>query len=262
MSAVSFARAGDLRVRYALSGPPAAPAVVLAHSLGTDLSLWEPQVQALEARFRVVRYDIRGHGGTTLTPGPYSIAQLGGDVTSLLDALVVERAHFCGLSIGGQIGIWLGARAPQRIDKLVLCNTGAHIGTPGSWNARIEAVRTHGMKGIAPEILERWFTPGFRERWPAAVAAIARALEGTRPEGYVACCSAVRDADLRASLREIRVPTLVVSARHDPATPPSEGRFLAAAIAGARFVELDASHISNVEAAEAFNAELARFLSS
>jgi 3-oxoadipate enol-lactonase len=234
--------------------------LVLAHSLGTDLALWDPQLKALEPGFRVLRYDIRGHGRTGLTPGPYTIAQLGQDVLGLLDALGAERAHFCGLSIGGQIGIWLGARAKRRVDRLALCNTAARIGTREGWDARIEAVRRDGLAGLAPGVLERWFTAAFRARAPESVAAAARMLAATPPDGYAACCAALRDADFHGALAEIEAPTLVIAGRHDSATPPSDGRSLAAGIAGAACVELDAAHISNVEAAGAFNDELVRFL--
>jgi 3-oxoadipate enol-lactonase len=245
-----------------LEGAAGAPVVVLSHSLGTNLSLWDPQAKALEARFRVLRYDIRGHGRSELTPGPYTIEQLGGDVLALLDALSLERVHFCGLSIGGLIGMWLGAHAQSRIERLALCNTAARIGSRERWDARIESVRRDGTKGIVPEILERWFTPEFRARSPETVAMAARMIEATPPEGYTACCAAIRDADLRGALAEINAPTLVISGHHDTSTPPAEGRYLAESIAGARYVELGAAHISNLEAAEPFNAALLGFLTA
>lgn len=235
--------------------------LVLSNSLGSDLSMWDPQAAPLEEELRVLRYDTRGHGQSAVTPGPYTIEQLSRDVIGLLDALDIERAHFCGLSMGGKIGMWLGVHAPDRLRKLVLCNTGARIGTAERWNARIQDVRDHGMKGIAAAVIERWFTPGFRERSPEAVARARAMVERTPPEGYVACCAAIRDADQRAEVAGIGAPTLVIAGRHDPATPPADGRALSGAISGARYVELDASHLSNVEAAEAFTAELTAFLS-
>ena len=249
------------RVRYEIAGLPEAPVVVLSHSLGADLTMWDPQARALAARFRVLRYDTRGHGGTAVTPGPHTIARLGEDVLQLLDALGVQRASFCGLSIGGQIGIWLGAHAaPGRIERLALCNTGARIGTNDTWNARIESVRKDGMRSVAPAVIERWFTPAFRERFPDVVARTQALIEATPPEGYLACCHAVRDADLTADLAAIRVPTLVIAGAHDPATPPASGRLVADRVKGARYVELEASHLSNLEAADAFTAELTQFL--
>jgi 3-oxoadipate enol-lactonase len=251
---------GDLDCHYALSGSETAPVVVLAHSLGADHRMWDPQVAALDAGHRVLRYDLRGHGRSSATPGPYTIEQLARDVLALLDGLRVPRAHFCGLSIGGLIGMWLGANAPARISRLALCNTSARIGSSERWNARIESVAERGMAGISSEVLERWFTPAVRERAPDVIEKTRRTLEATPPAGYVACSIAIRAADLRGIVPGIRVPTLVISGRHDPATTPAEGRWLAEAIPGARFVELSASHLSNLEAAEAFNAELGRFL--
>lgn len=253
-------QAGDLRMGYALAGPPGAPVVVLSHSLGADLSMWDPQRPALEGAFRVLRYDGRGHGQTTVTPGPCTIALLGGDVLRLLDALDLERVHFCGLSIGGLIGMWLGAHAPERILRLVLSNTAPRIGTAETWNARIEKVSREGMAAVAPAVVERWFTPEFRARKPEVVASALRMLAATSAEGYAASCAAVRDADETGDLQAIRVPTLVVAGSHDPATPPAEGRSLAARIAGARYVELPASHLSNLEVPERWNAEIAPFL--
>jgi 3-oxoadipate enol-lactonase len=197
-----------------------------------------------------------------VTPGPYTIEQLARDVMLLLDALSLESCHFCGLSVGGLVGMWLGAHAPERVLKLVLCNTAARIGSAERWNARIESVRVHGIQGIALEVLERWFMPAFRTRRPELFAAAARMLETTAPDGYTASCAAIRDADLRASITRIHAPTLVIAGSHDPATPPAEGRWLADAIRGARYVELPASHISNLEAPEQFNAELVRFLTT
>jgi 3-oxoadipate enol-lactonase len=258
---LAFVEVGDLRVHYSAGGPEPAPALVFSNSLGADLSMWDPQAAALEDRFRVLRYDTRGHGRTAVTPGPYTIERLARDVVGLLDALGIGRAHFCGLSMGGKIGMWLGVHAPDRIGKLVLCNTAASIGTAERWNARIRDVREHGMKGIAAAVIERWFTPPFRERSPELAAKARAMVERTPPEGYVACCAAIRDADQRGEVPGIRAPTLVIAGRHDPATPPADGRALSDAISGARYVELEASHLSNVEAAGAFTAELTAFLS-
>jgi 3-oxoadipate enol-lactonase len=255
-----FAKAGDLRVHYLFGGAAGAPVLAFSNSLGADLSMWEPQMLELKKRFRVLRYDTRGHGRTSVTESPYEIEQLARDVLRLLDALGFRRAHFCGLSMGGKIGMWLGAHAPERIEKLVLCNTGARIGTAEAWNARISSVHDLGMKGIAAAVTERWFTAGFRERSPGLVAAARAMLERTPPEGYVACCAAIRDSDQGAGIGGIRAPTLVIAGRHDPATPPADGRALAEGIAGARYVELEAAHLSNIEAAPDFTAELAAFL--
>lgn len=243
-----------------VDGPADAPVLVLSNSLGTDLALWDGQMPALTARFRVLRYDTRGHGASPVTPGAYSIETLAGDVLRLLDAFEIERAHFCGLSLGGMTGMWLGMHAAERIDRLLLANTAPQIGTKETWNTRIDTVRRGGMEAIAPTVLERWFTAGFRARAPREVARIRAMLAATPPDGYVGCCAALREADLWPGIATIRAPTLVIAGTHDAATPPTEGRKMAERIAGARYVELDAAHISNVEAAQRFTAEAIGFL--
>jgi 3-oxoadipate enol-lactonase len=257
-----FAELEGLRLHYALTGKAGASVVVLSNSLGTNFSMWDPQVLALEKDFRVLRYDTRGHGQTAATPGPYTMEQLAGDLLRLLDALQLARVHFCGLSMGGMIGMWLGVHSAKRLEKLVLCNTGARIGTPAMWNARIEQARKAGMTAIAAGVIERWFTPEFRARAPLAVAGAQRMIEDTPPEGYAACCEAIRDTDLREAIAAIRVPTLVITGAKDPATPPAHGRFLAEQISGAQYAELDTAHLSNLEAPTQFEGALIRFLTS
>src|SRR4029077_13654264 len=229
---------GDARIHYALEGQSGTPVLVFSNSLGANYSMWDPQVREFRGEFRVLRYDMRGHGQSSLTPGPYSIELLAKDVLVLLDALDLNRVHFCGLSMGGMIGMWLGVNAPERIRKLALCNTGAKIGTPEGWNARIEAVRKNGMKSVASATVERWFTPAFRAKAPATVASIQKMLEEANAEGFAACSAAVRVFDFREQVSKIRLPTLVISGAHDPGTPPADGRFLAQQIPGARYAEL------------------------
>jgi 3-oxoadipate enol-lactonase len=255
-------KSGDARIHYALEGQRELPVLVFSNSLGANFSMWDAQVPAFRKKYRVLHYDSRGHGQSSSTPGPYSIEQLAKDVLALLDALHLERVHFCGLSMGGIIGMWLGAHAPERLNHLVLCNTAAKIGTTEAWNARIEAVRKNGMKSIASAVVERWFTPAFRQNAPATIANTLKMLEETNPDGYAACCAAVRDFDFREQVSKIRLPTLVISGAHDPATPPADGRFLARQIPGARYVELNAAHLSNIEDQDRFTAELAAFLNS
>jgi 3-oxoadipate enol-lactonase len=255
-----FATVDDVRVHYRIDGPAVGPVLVLAHSLGADLTMWDPQADALSGAFRVLRYDARGHGGSSVRPRPYTVERLARDALGLLDAVGVPRAHFCGLSLGGMVGLWLGAHAAERVGKLVLANTAARIGTPESWNVRIDAVRHGGLAAVAPAVLDRWFTAGFRERRLEAVAAVQRALLATPADGYTAGCAAVRDADLRDTARSVAVPTLVFSGAHDAATPPADCRWLADAISGARYCELAAAHISNVEAADEFTTALSDFL--
>jgi 3-oxoadipate enol-lactonase len=243
-----------------LDGPPQAPVLVLSNSLGTNLALWDEQMPALSARFRVLRYDTRGHGSSPVSPGAYSIAMLARDVLVLLDAFEIERAHFCGLSLGGMTGLWLGIHAAARIDRLVLANTAPQIGSTETWNTRIDNVRKGGMEAIADSVLERWLSAGFRARAPQAVSRVRAMLTTTPPDGYIACCGAIRDADLWPGVAGVRSPTLVIAGSRDAATPPADGKKMARRIAGARYVELDASHISNVEAADRFTAETVAFL--
>jgi 3-oxoadipate enol-lactonase len=255
-------KSGEAHIHYVLEGKSGSPVLVFSNSLGANYSMWDPQAAAFQKRFRVLRYDTRGHGQSPPTPGRYSIELLGKDILTMLDALDLERVHFCGLSMGGMIGMWLALNAPERLKKLVLSNTAAKIGTVEGWNARIEAVQKNGMKSVASAILERWFTPAFRQKAPETMANIFKMLEETNPEGYVACCAAVRDFDCRDQLSKIRTPTLVLAGAHDPATPAADGRFLAQQIPGARYVELNAAHLSSIEAQDRFNKELAAFLNS
>jgi 3-oxoadipate enol-lactonase len=252
---------GD-KIHYELTGIPNASVVVFSNSLGANFSMWDPQLTEMEKRFRVLRYDTRGHGQSSGLPGAYSIEQLAGDVLALLDALQIERASFCGLSMGGMIGMWLGLNALARFEKLVLCNTGAKIGSEKGWNSRIEAVRRDGVKAVAAAVVERWFTPEFRAREPQVWESALHMLEASPPEGYAACCAAVRDYDARDKISAIHLPTLVIAGGKDSATPPIDGRFIAEQISDARYVELDAAHLSNVEASGRFTAELVQFLSA
>jgi 3-oxoadipate enol-lactonase len=257
-----FAQLKDVRIHYELAGPSSAPVVIFSNSLGATFSMWDAQASTLQKQFRILRYDTRGHGQSSVTPGPYSIEQLARDVLGLLDELRLERVHFCGLSMGGQTGMWLGLNAPVRLNKLILSNTAAKIGTPEIWNPRIEAVRKGGMKSISTAVMERWFSADYRAKSPDSVATAKHMLETATPEGYLANCAAVRDYDARAAVAAIQVPTLVISGTHDVATTPADGRYLASQIAGARYVELDAAHLSNIEKPERFLSETNSFLLS
>jgi len=255
-----IAKLADAQICYELSGPEHAPAVVLSNSLGTTHRMWDPQVATFTRHFRLLRYDTRGHGQSSATPGPYTIDKLSWDVVHLLDFLGLDRVHFCGLSMGGMTGMFLGANAAKRFHKIVLCSTAAKIGTPESWNARIDAVHKGGMHAVAAGVVERWLTPGYRSSHAAETAAVLRMLEDANAEGYMANCAAVRDADLRQSLQNIKIPTLVLSGTHDPATPPADGQFLAKHIPGASYVELNAAHLCNIEAQDDFNTQVVDFL--
>ncbi len=235
-------------LNYLLEGPEDAPVLVLSNSLGTSLEMWDDQVPVLGDRFRLLRYDTRGHGRSPAPPGPYAIGDLGGDVVRLLDRLGIERASFCGLSVGGMTGMWLAAEAPERVERLVLLCTSALLGPKGIWDERIATATEQGMTTLVDGVIERWFTPAFRSENPKVVEKMATTLRETDPEGYAGCCAAIRDMDLRERLPSIEAPTLVVSGAEDPATPPEHGKLIRDAIPGARFeVVSRAAHIANVE---------------
>jgi 3-oxoadipate enol-lactonase len=257
-----FAQLPKVQIHYDLAGPAGAPTLVFSNSLGATLSMWDPQLSALQKQFRVLRYDTRGHGQSSVTPGPYVIEQLARDVLALLDELRLDRVYFCGLSMGGQTGMWLALNAPARLHKLILCDTAAKIGTPEMWNSRIEAVRKGGMKAISGAVMERWFSATYRANSPEVVATIKLALERQNPDGYIANCAAVRDFDARETIAAITVPTLVIAGTHDAATTPSDGHYLAEHIAGAQYVELNAAHLSNIEDPEHFASRSSTFLLS
>lgn len=253
---------GDAEIHYRLEGPAGAPVLVLSNSLGTDLTMWAPQMPALSQAFRVLRYDTRGHGQSSVPPGPYTLARLGQDVVALLDGLDIQRAHFCGISMGGLIGQWLGLHAPERLGKLAVASTAARVGSESAWRERAAVVRSLGMDPVAAGTPGRWFTPAFVAAQPAVVSQMVHGLRASPPEGYAACCDALAEADLRQAIAAIPVPTLAIAGRLDPVTTPLDADFIASQVAGARRVDLEASHISNVEQPEAFTAALLDFLTA
>ncbi|MFD1146658.1 3-oxoadipate enol-lactonase [Saccharothrix hoggarensis] len=245
-----------MKPHYELSGPADAPVVVLGNSLGTTTALWERQLPALHRGFRVLRYDHRGHGGTPAAPGPYRIDDLADDVLELLDALGLDRVSYCGVSMGGMVGMWLAGHAPERIERLVLCCTAATFPTPRPWLDRAAAVRASGTGAIAPTAMARWFTPEFRDRSPDVVAKFHKGLSEVDDEGYAACCEALASLDLRSVLPAIEAPTAVIAGAHDEATPAACGRAVADAIPGATFHVVPGAHLANVEAADEVSAIL------
>lgn len=259
----SHALVGDgCRLAYRLDGPADAPVVVLSNSLGTALEMWTPQLPALAGRFRVLRYDGRGHGDSDAPPGGYSLDRLGRDVLELLDGLGLDRVHFCGLSLGGMLGQWLAVRAPERIDRLVLANTAAYMGPPAGWQERIDTVLRDGMGAVAEATLGRWFTAAFRERAPEVVAGVRGRFLATSVTGYAGCCAAIRDMDLRPTAPLIARPSLLVAGTADPSTPPERSDEIARAMrADARVVLLEAAHLSNVEQPREFSRAVLHFLS-
>lgn len=241
-------------VAYDDHGDPANPAVVLSSSLGTTREMWEPQLEALTPRFRVIRYDHRGHGDSPAPPGPYTLADLGGDLVALLDHLGIGRAHVCGLSLGGIVGLWLAAAHPDRVDRLVACCT-APAFPADSWHERAATVRVHGTQAVAPASLERWLTASFRERQPDTVERLRVALLATRAEGYAGCCEALAGADLTDALPGITAPTLAIAGAEDPATPPDQLKRIADGVADASLAVVDdAAHLVNVEQPERVSA--------
>jgi 3-oxoadipate enol-lactonase len=237
-----------------------APWIVLSNSLGSDLSMWTPQVAALSKHFRVLRYDTRGHGHSEAPKGPYTIEQLSSDVLGLMDTLKIARANFCGVSMGGLTGVALAARHANRFERVVLANTAARIGSPEVWVPRAARARTEGMLALSDAVLPRWFTADYIEREPVVLAMIRDVFVHTDKEGYALNCDAIDATDLRPETHGIKLPVLVISGTHDVAATPAQGRELAQAIPGARYVELDASHISNIEKADAFTKTVIDFL--
>jgi 3-oxoadipate enol-lactonase len=237
---------------YEVAGKAGAPALVFAHSLGGSADHWWPQFESFADRYRVVRYDSRGHGRSAAPDSEYTLEQLGRDALALLDHLSLSEVSFCGLSLGGQVGLWLALEAPERVARLALANTAARIGSAEGWQERIELVRAAGLAPVAESAPGRWFSEAFRDLVPAAVERVRATLVQTPAQGYAGCCAALRDADLRGALGRVAARVAVIGGRHDPVTTPAVTAALAGAIRGASYVELDAAHLTNVEQPAAF----------
>jgi 3-oxoadipate enol-lactonase len=248
-----------LRVRS--DGAAGAPPVLLINSLGTDLSMWDQQLPAWSATHRIVRYDQRGHGASSVPEGPYTIEQLGADAVAVLDAFDVTRADVCGLSLGGLVALWLAAHAPERVGRVVFADTAARVGTEQGWRDRAATVREHGMDAVVDLVLERFFSPAFRATGAPAVDRVARTLRDTTPEGYAASCDALATADLRAAAPQVTACSLVVVGTADEATPPADARALRDLVPGAGYAELPgAGHLANLEQPESFGRLVHDFL--
>ena len=247
-----------VRLWATLTGAAGAPVLVLGNSLGTTGELWQSQLGPLGRSVRLLRYEHRGHGGSPAPPGPYSIAGLGADVLRLLDEFGIKTAYYCGVSLGGMVGMWLAASAPDRITALALCCTSAHLRPAQLWRDRAARVRADGMASISRQVVGRWFTPGYQDAHPGAVAAFVSTLEKeVVPEGYAGCCDAIAAMDLRPLLASITAPTLVIAGAEDPATPPWHGAAIASEIPGARLrVIRGAAHLANVSSSAEFSAVL------
>lgn len=252
--------ADGCRLNVTVEGRDGGPTLMLSNSLGSTLQLWEPQMPALTKLFRVVRYDRRGHGRSEIGSRPYSMERFGRDALAILDDLNIAKVHWCGISMGGMVGQWLAAHAPERIEKLILANTASYYPDPSGWDVRINAVREGGIAAIADTVMNAWFTADFRERAPEVVARTKAMLLTTPAQTYIACCEALRTLDLRAELLKITSPTLVIAGRHDPSTTLAAGEFIRSQIPRASLTILDAAHISNIEQSHAFTDAVVGFL--
>lgn len=249
-----------VQIAYTLDGNRDRDVLVFSNSLGTNHHMWDAQIEPLKNDFFIVRYDTRGHGESEVVPGESTIEDLGQDVLDLMDELGIETFHFCGLSIGGLTAQWLGVNAPNRLKKLVMCNTATKIWTKDGWNGRIETVNENGLAHIVGGTRKIWFTPEFSEKHPELVEPILTDFVKTPVAGYIACCSAVRDADFTENIHSVSVPTLIFAGSQDPVTTVEHGEYLKTQIKESKLVKLHAAHISNVEQNEIFTAELKQFL--
>ncbi|UOO90531.1 3-oxoadipate enol-lactonase [Vitreoscilla massiliensis] len=249
-------------VHYQIFGDASKPTLIFSNSLGTNLSMWEPQYAVLQAAYCVVCYDTRGHGLSGAPKGPYTLAELGEDVLALLDHLQVEEAHFCGISMGGITGLWLAINHPERFLSVSVCNSAAKIGQEGPWRERAALVREQGLHPIASTAAGRWFTADFVSSHPDTISKMQQDLAAGSAEGYASCCEALAVADVRAQLGEIQIPLLLVAGTEDPVTTVADAEFMQVAVAGSKLYAIPASHISNIEAPEAFNQALGEFLDS
>jgi 3-oxoadipate enol-lactonase len=248
-------------VNHTLEGPEDAPVAVFSNSLGTTGAMWDAEAAALSQHMQVLRYGVRGHGGTPAPPGPYTVGDLAGDVLALLDRLELERVSFCGLSIGGMTGMWLGVNAPKRIDRLAICSTGMQLPTREMWTERAALIREEGMGAAVDATIERWFTPEFRERSPEVVERIREIFLATEPEGYAGCCEALAEFDMRGELDAISAPTLVIAGEDDPVGTPERAASIAEEIPDSHLVVLpEARHLLAVEQADAVTRELEQHL--
>lgn len=254
-----FITVDRIRLFYRLEGQAGRPVLILSHSIGTDHGMWAPQASDLMPHFQILRYDIRGHGASDAPSGDYSIEMLGREVLSLAEGLGIERFAFCGLSLGGAIGQWLGLHAAERLTALVLANTSAQFGSRSNWDNRIKMVSEGGMAAVVELAMQRFFSAETRGRDYAA--SVRSVILGTNSRGYIGCCAALREVDYRDSIGKIKVPTLVIAGAHDVSTPwDGHGEMLARGIPGARAIHLPTAHLSNLERPRSFNAALVEFL--
>ncbi|RZG45089.1 3-oxoadipate enol-lactonase [Acinetobacter wuhouensis] len=250
----------DAEINYQTFGDANNPAIVFSNSLGTKYSMWQVQIEHFQKNHFVICYDTRGHGQSSTPQGPYTIDQLGQDVINLLDHLNIEKANFCGISMGGLTGQWLAIHKPEYFNHVIVCNTAAKIGQEQAWLDRAKLVREQGLKPIAETAALRWFTERFIQSQTQIVQSLSNDLAASSAEGYASCCEALAKADLREDLKNISVPVLVIAGQQDPVTTVADGQYMVDHIANAELFEIDASHISNVEKPQEFNQALENFL--
>ena len=254
-------KVGDIELNYNYVGDGSRPVLIFSNSLGTDHRMWDAQASEFGGDYDILRYDTRGHGQSTAPMAGYSIDTFGRDVLALMDHLKIKKASFCGLSMGGMTGMWLGINAPERFDKLILSNTSAHMPPVDLWNDRIKTVLDEGMNVITDSVIKRWFTETFRATGNLEITRISIMLMMTPREGYAGCCGAIRDMDQRETIKSITLPVMIIAGADDPATPPAHAEVIHQAIAGSRLeIIANAAHLSNIEQPKAFNALLRGFL--
>lgn len=256
---MSIAHINGNDVFYLADGDPHKPTIIFSNSLGTDHSMWDGQIEGLRRDFYVIRYDTRGHGLTSSPKGPYTISQLANDVLGLLDHLAIDKAFFCGISMGGLIGQWLATNAPDRIEALVISNTAPKIGSEQAWNERAALVRKEGLNAIAESAPSRWFTPEFYGACPKTVNELLVNLKNMNSEGYASCCEALAIEDLREDIEKISIPTLIIGGEKDPVTTIADAQYMQAQIKSSQMIAIPASHISNIEAEVEFNQAIKQF---
>ena len=257
-------KANGIEMHYTLEGPANAPVVTLSHSLATDLSMWEPQLAALRARYRVLSYDTRGHGGTEAPAAAYSLDQLADDAQALLRALGIQRTHWVGLSMGGMIGQTLALKAPELFASLVLCDTSSRVPPEAKplWDERVRTAEAKGMEPLVEGTLGRWFTAPFKDRGGSVVQSVRAMIRSTNPAGYIGCCQAIAGLNLTDRIGAIKVPTLIIVGEDDQGTPDAASKVMNEQIKGSQLVVLkSAAHLSNMEQPEAFTQALTGFLS-
>jgi 3-oxoadipate enol-lactonase len=252
---------GEATLHVEVEGPEDGAPLLLSNSLGTTLEMWSPQIAALVQTHRVARYDTRGHGRSNVPPGEYTMDQLGKDALAIADALGWERFDVCGLSMGGMTALWLGIHAPERIRRLVCSSAAPFTGGP-HWDSRMQTVREGGMAAVAPMVVSRWFTPEFAGTSPEAIGDVERQLTTMPADGYIGCCAALRDMDLRPGLSSISARTLLLAGSHDLGPPPAVVHAMAKQIAGSRVVELNGAHLCNIEDPLLFTSTVSAFLST